>query len=205
MAGPAPKTDKWSAHENKHKPSGLHVIVYGSVQVSDADKAPVLAKGSGGGAKVLPLNLSISNCGDPAIKAAVWKQAKFHAEVKADEYEQVQILWDGKAIANVPVLNDAEHSEQKAALTKRHNATAPKPKATKPKAKPAKAAPKKAAAKKASKSVAKKAKKAAKKTAKKSARRPAKKAAKKSTLKRFVRGLVKKLTPGKAKKKKGSR
>ena len=66
-------------------------------------------------AKVLPLNLTIANCSDPAVKASVWKIAKFHTEVKADEYEQVQMLWDGKAIATVPVVNDAEHGQQKAA------------------------------------------------------------------------------------------
>ena len=34
MADPAPKTRNWRAIENAHKPKGLHVLVFGEVEVS---------------------------------------------------------------------------------------------------------------------------------------------------------------------------
>jgi outer membrane biosynthesis protein TonB len=188
MAGPAPKTRMWSARENAHKPKGFHLITTGLVEVSDADKVPVLTKGSGGAAKVLPLDLAVKACKDPAIKAAVWKHAYLHEDVGAGQYQRVSIRWDGKEIANVEVIDDREQSGALAVMTKAANAKH----ATKPPAKP-KPKPAKKAAKKASKP-----KKAPKKPAKK-----AKKPAKKSALKKMVSKLVKKLTPKKAKKKGG--
>lgn len=189
MAGPAPKTRMWSARENVHKPKGLHLIVTGLVEVSDADKAPVLTEGSGGGPKVLALDLAIKKCGDPAIKAVVWKHATFHKEVSRGQYERVSIRWDGKEIAAVPVIDDSEHSDLLEKLSDVQDAKYGK----KPK-------PKKAA-KKAVKKVAKKAAKKAK--PKKPAKKAAKKPAPKSALKKLVRRIVKKLTP--TKKKKGRR
>jgi hypothetical protein len=187
MAGPAPKNRDWRAHENAHKPKGLHLIVTGLVEVS-ADKAPVLKKGSGGAAKVLALDLSITDCKDPAIKVPVWKQAYSHDEVSAGQYERVSVRWDGKEIANVEVIDDRERSDMLEKTTKAANAKHAKAPAKKPpaKPKPAKKAPKKAS----------KPKKGPKKPAKK-----AKKPAKKSALKKMVRKLVKKFTPKKAKKK----
>jgi hypothetical protein len=187
MAGPAPKTRMWSARENAHKPKGFHLITTGLVEVSDADKVPVLTKGSGGAAKVLPLDLAVKACKDPAIKAAVWKHAYLHEDVGAGQYERVSIRWDGKEIANVEVIDDREQSGALAVMTKAANAKHGKGPA-KPKPKPAKKAAKKAS----------KPKKAPKKPAKK-----AKKPAKKSTLKKAVSKLIKKLTPKKAKKKGG--
>ncbi len=108
MAGPAPKNRMWSARENKHKPKGMHLIVTGLVEVPDADKAPVLTKGSGGAAKVLRCDLAIKACKDPAIKVPVWKHAYLHEEVKAGQYERASIRWDGKEIANVEVIDDSE-------------------------------------------------------------------------------------------------
>ena len=48
MAGPAPKTEKWTARENKHKPEGLHLLVNGNVEMGD-EKAPVLDRRRGQG------------------------------------------------------------------------------------------------------------------------------------------------------------
>ena len=81
MAGPAPKTEKWTARENLHdykeKADHLHLLVGGTVEVSDADKQPVLKQASGGGPKALTLDLSIEPCSDPAVSGAVWKAANF--------------------------------------------------------------------------------------------------------------------------------
>lgn len=160
MAGPAPKTKDWSALENAHKPKGLHVIVNGLVEVNDADKTPVLKEGGVAIEQVLPLELTIVACKDPAIKVKVWKAALFHKEVTANQYEKVVVSWDGKQIAAFPVVDDSQHARHAAAATKALNAKhqkAPKKAAAK------KAAPKKAAPKKAKKTAPKKARKAAKK------------------------------------------
>ena len=198
MAGPAPKNRMWSARENKHKPKGMHLIVSGLVEVPDADKAPVLTKGSGGAAKVLALDLSIKNCRDPAIKASVWKQAHLHQEVSAGQYARASIRWDGKEIANVEVIDDSEHhaalDKMSDELDAKHAGKIRKP--------PAKKAAKKAAKKSApKKSAPKKAKKAAKKAKAKKPAKKAKKPAKKSALKKLVRRIVRTFTPKKAKKK----
>jgi hypothetical protein len=115
MAGPAPKTEKWTARENLHdykeKADKLHLLVSGTVEVSDADKQPVLKQASGGEPKTLTLDLSIEQCSDPVVSSAVWKAANFDTIVEADRYESVDVCWDGKVIASTPVISDIEHGE----------------------------------------------------------------------------------------------
>jgi hypothetical protein len=194
MADAAPKTRDWSARENKHKPKGLHIIVNGLVQVSDANKTPVLKETKGDGS-TLALDLTIESCSDPAIKVPVWKAASYHRVVNANQFGAVMVRWNTKTIATFPVTDDREYSQHLAALMTSVNAKYGK-KPAKPPAK--KAAPKKAAAaKKKPKSVGGWAKKAKKKT-----KKAAKKTAKKSAFKKLVRKLVKKLTPTKKKKSK---
>ena len=230
MAGPAPKTEKWTARENLHKPEGLHLLVNGNVLVQDADKAPVLTKGEDKAPKRLSLELSIVDCNDPAIDAEVWKGAKFHEVVTADQYNTVQVTWEGEPIADFPVLDDRQVSALMAKQAKVQNkvvGTVKKardamksPSTTKEKIKKiVKKVSGKKAAKKAAKKVAKKVtKKAATPAPKKVAKKPApKKSAKKksarkasakktsakpSSLKKFVKKLVKKLTPARKKGKK---
>jgi hypothetical protein len=204
MAGPAPKTRNWRARENAHEPSGLHVIVTGEVEVSATNKHPHLAEGPHAG-KTLPLELTIAESGVGA-PLVVWMAAYFHREVSANEFDHVEIRWDGKVIATAPVIDDTEYE----ALARQQAENAPaKGKAAKAKkAAPKKAAPKKAPAKKAAPvaAVKKAAKKVAKKPAKKSAKKAAKKkAAPKSAFKKFVKRMVKKLTPKKAPKKKAKK
>jgi len=213
MAGPAPKTKDWRARENKHKPKGLHVIVSGLVEVSTTNKRAVLKAAPRVG-KVLPLDLTIE---DGEVKdpkpITVWTEAYYHKEVSANEFDRVDIRWDGKTIATMPVIDDTEHhaqlQKQMAALnTKRGGLEPPKPTdrvvemraAAKAAAQKAAAAAKKAAAKKVAKKAAAKKKAAPKKAKKKAAKKAAKKTAKKSTLSKMFRKVVKKLTPSKKKK-----
>jgi hypothetical protein len=196
MAGPAPKTRNWRARENEHEPAGLHIIVSGEVEVSATNKHPQLAEAPHVG-KVLPLDLTITESGVGA-ELVVWMAARFHKEVSANEFDHVEIRWDGKVIATAPVIDDSEHH---ALASKPVKAPSPPAKAKTTKAK--KSAPKKAAAAKGAKKVAKKAaKKAAKKVTKKTSK---KKAAPKSAFKKFVKKMVKKLTPKKAPKKKAKK
>ena len=215
----APNTRDWSARENAHKPTGMHLLVGGQVEVSSLNKAPRLAKTDSRDPKVLGLDLTIIETDEPDGDAMVWKGAHYHEEIDDDQYASVVIRWDGAVIERINVIDDSEHHELIEAKVAEHNAAAAKtiklkpavkkPAPKKPAAKapapaPApkkaaakKAAPKKAAPKKTTKKSAKK--KSAKKT---TAKKAAKKAAAKSTLKRFVKKLVKKLTPAKKKKKK---
>jgi hypothetical protein len=209
MAGPAPKTRNWHARENKHKPAGLHLIVTGEVEVSATNKRPELAEAPHVG-NVLPLDLTIVESGK-GDQLKVWMAAYFHRIVSANEFDRVQIRWDGKVIATVPVIDDAEYDALCAKQLKAQNAAA-KVVTKKPAAKKAVARVVAAVedavgdlakgAKKALKKVFKKApkKKAAKKVkaAKKSAKKVTKKAS--SPVKKLVKKPAKKVKKKVAKK-----
>lgn len=109
MAGPAPKTRGWTARENKHKPKGLHVIVCGQVEVSATNKMPLLSEGAHVG-KTLPLDLMITEQG-VGEEVIVWKEASFHKDVSANEFDKVDIRWDGQTIASCPVIDDKEQAQ----------------------------------------------------------------------------------------------
>ncbi len=187
MAGPAPNTKLWTARENEHQPSGLHLIVGGQVEVSNTSKEPRLTESAERNPKQLGLSLTIVDTGQPGVEVMVWKAARFHKMVNANEYETVAIRWDSSAIARVPVIDDTEHEnllDKQSDLQNKKYA--------------AKAAPKKAAAKvkTVGQSAGKPAKKAAKTAGKKAAKKPARKPAAKSvgkTVKKLVGRLVKKL------------
>jgi len=193
MAGPAPKTRNWHALENAHKPKGLHVLVFGEVEVSATNKEPRLTETAERNPKNLGLKLTIETFPGKGADVVVWKGAHFHKEVKKNQFDDVIVRWDVGQIANFPIHDDREQAASAAAamkaLNQQHAAKgqAAKPAAKKPAAKgaapkrpaPKKAAPKKAAAKKKPRSVGgwakgKKAKKATRKAAKKSAARKAK-------------------------------
>ena len=217
MAGPAPNTKGWTAHENKHKPKGLHVIVTGMVEVSATNKEPALSEASHVG-KALPLDLKIT---DHKYKEAVhghkseivvWKQAFFHKVVSANEFDKVDIRWDGKTIASCPVIDDKEQVQNLAQEMRKANAASknqPGPEASATliakRAAAKQAADKRAAAVKAERAVAPKyasPKSAAKKPAKKAA---AKKVAKKpKAVGGWAKGKKAKKAKKAAKKSKGS-
>ena len=199
MAGPAPKTRNWQAIEKAHKPKGLHVLVYGLVEVKAACMEPRLTETAERNPRNLGLNLTLEKSG-AGPDVICWKAAHFHKEVKANEYDNVVIRWDLGQIANISVVDDREHAQHvTAAMTALNQKYAGKVKSAKPAAKKAasrKAAPKKAAKTKTPKSVGGWAKS---KKAKKASRKAPKKAARKSGLKRLVRKLVRTLTPAKKK------
>ena len=212
MAGPAPKTRNWSARENAHEPSGLHIVVCGEVEVGATNKHPQLAEAPHVG-KVLPLDLTIGESGVGA-ELVVWMAANFHRVVSANEFDRVEIRWDGKVIATVPVLDDSEYDALCSKQTQAQNAVV-KVKTKKSSAKKtvkrvvaavedavgglAKSAKKalKKAFKKAPKKKAAKAVKAAKKT-KKATKKAAKKASR--PVKKLAKKVAKKVAPKKAKK-----
>jgi hypothetical protein len=206
MAGRPPKTDKWSAWENKQGKQGDYLLhVHGLVQVDSANKQPLLKPSPVRNPKVLNLDLSIGSSKDPSTKAAVWKSASHHEMVKADQYDKVDIRWDGSVIAGCAVLNDAEHHRHLAAMTQAANKAAAAGSGKKP------APAKKGAAKPGPAESAKKApaKKGAAKPAKKAPAKkaPAKKApAKKGAAKKGAakKGAAKKGAAKKAPAKKGS-
>jgi hypothetical protein len=111
MAGPAPKTRDWAARENVHKPKGLHLIVSGHVQVTNTNMEPRLAESGERNPRTLDLALTIETTGETGADVLCWKQASFHKEVRANEYDTVIIRWDGRPIAQVRVVDDREHSQ----------------------------------------------------------------------------------------------
>jgi hypothetical protein len=201
MTGPAPKTRNWRARENKHDPAGLKLIVTGEVEVSATNKHAELTEALHVGT-VLPLDLKIveSGLGAPLV---VWTKAHLERAVSANEFDRVDIHWDGEVIATAPVVDDAEHdaaadkqakARKAAAKVKTVAAKKPAPKKAK-KASAKKAAGAKVAKKSAKKAAKKATKKATRKTAKKAPKKKTakKKAAKKSAVARTVKGSVRKL------------
>jgi hypothetical protein len=171
MPGPAPKTDKWTARENKQGKLGIVLIVSGLVEVSNTNKHPVLKEASGGGGygKTLVLDLTIETAG-PGNDVQVWKRATLSKDVSAGHYDNVEIRWDGKAIATAKVTDDDEHHQHLTALTQAANKAhakdkPPTPAKPKPSAAPKRPAPKRPAPKRAApkKAAAKKKSSAAKK------------------------------------------
>jgi hypothetical protein len=141
MAGPAPKTDKWTARENKQK-TGVVLIVTGLVEVSNLNQDPVLTEAAGSG-KTLVLDLAVKTGSGPGAAVQAWKRATLSKDVSADHYDKVEIRWDGKAIATCDVKDDDEHHDHLEALTEAANKAHAKDKPpTPPKPKP-RPAPKK--------------------------------------------------------------
>jgi hypothetical protein len=122
MPGPAPKTDRWTARENRHHKRIL-LLVSGLVQVTATNKAPRLTA-AGGAGKALALDLSIAAESGPGSEVLVWKRASHTQETKADHHDSVAIRWDGKTIASCKVLDDDEHHQRLAGLTAAANARA---------------------------------------------------------------------------------
>ena len=201
---PGPKTKNWSALENEHKPSGLHLIVSGLVEV-EPDQAPMLTERPGDIPEVLQLELEVGDSADADFNGKVWKQALFHKEVSANQYNSVRVRWQDYIAAQFPVIDDRERSQllekqaaaQNTVAGKSYSAK-PKTAAAKPKATAAEKVMDKAveAVKGAVKRVAKTitrtvtgkgSKKAAKKTTKKVGKKSAKRAAKKTAKKSATR------------------
>jgi hypothetical protein len=200
----APNTKLWTARENDHdEAGGWHLLVGGQVECG-YHEAPVLTETKGDGSTLaLDLTLEaqqaepVTNADGKALKMpSVWKAARYHRQVDANQFKAVAIRWKNEMFETVPVVDDKEHH---AAMTKQTNAQNLKHGARRVV---------KAAGKAAAKTGAKK---AAKKTAKKAAKKTVKKTAKTSTLKGLVKKLTRKvrsLAPKKAapkKKKKGKR
>jgi hypothetical protein len=208
MPGPAPKTDKWSARENKRK--GHHVLrVSGLVEVTSTNKAPRL-KEAHGGSKVLALDLDIATENVPGVDVLVWKPAAFHKRVQAHQYDKVTIRYDGKDIAGCPVVDDDEHHGHLLKITQAANTKhAGKKRPGAPAKKRAAGAKKKAAAapKKRPAAAAKKSRSAAPKKRKSAAakRRPA--AAKKrvASAKKRASAPARRRAPASAKKRRTGR
>jgi hypothetical protein len=210
MAGPAPKTQKWTARENQQGEQ-LALVVGGQVEVTSTYKTPKLAQGGPlRDPHTLNLELTIVDSGQSGAEVVVWMPASFQTTVTPDQYHDVVVRWDGEKIAQFAVIDDREHATLMDKQSKVQNTVAKVARA--PKKPAAKKAAKKAAAKKvAGKTATKKKpravggwakgkkKKSVAKSSKKAAKKTAKKGAQKSTLKRLVKKLVRKLSPAKKK------
>jgi hypothetical protein len=205
MAGPAPKSRLWTARENTHKPTGLHLIVGGQVEVN-YHVAPVLTETKGGG-RTLALDLTLEEqkaepvtdeAGNVLRMPPVWKAVSFHRLVDADQFRAVAIRWDSATMATTPVIDDRERAALMAKQTKAQNVAAG--------AKQVAATAKKVASG-ATKKVRKAAKKAAAKTPAKKTKKKARKASTKAPGKilKMIRKAVKRLRPKAGRKKKGRR
>jgi hypothetical protein len=205
MAGPAPKTQKWTARENKQGDQ-LVLVVGGQVEVTGTYRVPKLSEGGPlRDPHSLDLELTIVDSGNAGAEVVVWMPASFQTNVTEDQYHDVVVRWDGEKIAQFPVVDDSQHAALMDKQSKAQDTVA-------------KVASKKPAAKKSANKTAKKtAKKAAKKAAKKGAKtapravggwakgakkKASKKAAAKKTAKKAAKKTAKKKAAKKAPKKK---
>ncbi len=124
MPGPAPKADKWTARENKQKKPAVLLIVSGLVQATNTNKTPRLTEPAGPGRKSQPLalDLSIATGRGPGNDVLVWKPASFNKKVAVNQYNSVDIHWDGKSIATCKVLDAGEHPQHLVQLPQAANA-----------------------------------------------------------------------------------
>jgi hypothetical protein len=196
MEGRAPRTNKWTAREDKQH-EGVVLLVDGLVEIY-ASQEPRLAEpdtvARPPGTLVIDLTLEDDDSSGNDVLA--WKPVHFHKDVQANQYADVTIRWDGKPIASAQLPDAGAKKVAKKEVTRKKVA---KKKVAKKKVAKKKVAKKNVAKKKvAKKKVAKK--KAAKKTAAK--KRVAKKRA---TSAKRAAASRKKRSPAKAKKRRTAR
>ena len=149
----APRTRNWKALEMPDFAGrDYHLSVSGEVEVSATNKTPHLTQHApqGFNPRILLLDLTIRTDGGMGADVMTWKQVTLRQSTNGNQYDEVDILFDGEVIERNKV-----DQPKTAAATKK-----PAKKATK---KAVKKTAKKAAKKKAVKKTKKKAKKAAKK------------------------------------------
>lgn len=153
----APRTRNWKALEMPDFAGrDYHLSVSGEVEVSATNKTPHLTQHvpQGFNPRILLLDLTIRTDGGMGADVMTWKQVTLRQSTNGNQYDEVDILFDGEVIERIKV----DHPKAAAATKK------PAKKATKKATKKAvKKTVKKAAKKKAVKKTKKKAKKAAKK------------------------------------------
>lgn len=157
----APRTRNWKALEMPNFAGrDYHLSVSGEVEVSATNKTPHLTQHApqGFNPRVLLLDLTIRTDGGFGADVMTWKAVSLRQLTSGNQYDEVDILFDGEVIERIKVA----HPKTAAATKKPAKKTAKK--AAK---KAVKKTAKKAAKKKTVKKTKKKAKKAAKKAAKK--------------------------------------
>lgn len=175
----APQTRNWSANEIDdfvgHK---YHIVVDGEVQTPATNMLPKLSyhQPQGFNPRILMLDLTIEQSGEFGGQVVLYHKADYKRPTSGDEYDEVNILFDGTIIKRIKV------GHPKTAGTAGEAAkAAAAPAGEQPPKQAAKKPAKKAAKKPAKKSAKKSAKKAPKKTAKKTAKKAAKRTGKKKT------------------------
>ena len=157
----APRTRNWKALEMPDFAGrDYHLSVSGEVEVSASNKTPHLTPHApqGFNPRILLLDLTIRTDGGFGAEVMTWKQVTLRQSTNGNQYDEVDILFDGEVIERIKV----DHPKTVAAKKKPAKKKAAKKATKKAVKKTAKKSAKKKPAKKTKKK-AKKAKKAAKK------------------------------------------
>jgi hypothetical protein len=151
MAGATPNTRNWVANElPDFAGRNYHIEVTGQVEVGATNETPVLRMHTPQGIneRILMLDLSIVSAGMGG-QIMIWKEARFTRPTSGHQYDEADILFDGRIIERIKV----EHPKTaKPAAAKKGS----KKKVKKPARKAAKKSAKKSAAKKSVKKASKK-------------------------------------------------
>jgi hypothetical protein len=106
VAGPAPKTRSWNATEDRQPGPGRgpRLIVTGEVETSNSNQTPHLNKHvpPGINPKIEMLDLTISSSGQGNAVMG-WKPVRYEEIVQKGQFSNVDILWEGKKIADATV------------------------------------------------------------------------------------------------------
>ena len=157
MAGATPNTRNWVANElPDFAGRNYHIEVTGQVEVGATNETPVLRMHTPQGIneRILMLDLSIVSAGMGG-QIMIWKEARFTRPTSGNQYDEADILFDGRIIERIKVEHP-KTAKQPAAAKKGGKKKGGKKKAKKPARKAAKKSVKKSAAKKSAKKASKK-------------------------------------------------
>jgi len=102
----APKTRNWKANEIPDFVGRVYRLhVTGDVQVTATNRDPVLSVHTPQGInpRILLLDLKIVSRGGFGGQIVFYKQATFMRPTSGDQYDEVDILWEGRIIARIRV------------------------------------------------------------------------------------------------------
>jgi hypothetical protein len=106
MAGAAPNTRKWKAIEMPDFVGRIYrLTVTGEVEVSATNLTPVLTvhNPQGFNPRILLLDLAIVSGGGVGGPIMTWKSAQYARTTSGNQYDEVDILFEGKIIERIKV------------------------------------------------------------------------------------------------------
>ena len=119
---PAPQTRNWKANEIPDLAGRVYrLVVTGDVQVTATNLDPVLSvhQPQGINPRILLLDLKIVSRGGFGGQIVFYKHVMFLRPTSGDQYDEVDILWEGRIIKRIRVGHPKSVAAAKPARKKR--------------------------------------------------------------------------------------